>query len=472
MPHPKTFRTVMAITVVCTAFAVANKEKNNEGLKHSPKYIILMISDGCGYNHISAATAYQFGRELSPLYAQFALTCAMATFPAGGSYDPNLAWQSFDYVRQGYTDSAAAATAMSTGTKTYNGALGVDAHRQPVTNIVERCEQLGKSTGVVTSVQFSQATPAGFVVHNPDRNNYEQIARQMLLESAVDCIMGCGHPFYDADGKPRQNPDTFKYVGGESTWSSLVAGTAGADADADGINDPWTLIQTRAQFQSLIAPVAAHASAELNRISTTTDSNTPKRICGVAQVAKTLQQERSGDPNADPYVVPLTQTVPTLEEMTSAALNVLDNDPNGFFLMIEGGAVDWASHHKQSGRILEEQIDFNRAVEAVLEWTNQKSNWNETLLIVTADHECGYLTGPDSGDTDKGPVWNQVANKGWHKLPAMQWHSTDHTNSLVPFYAKGTDAELFKQAAVDTDPIRGPYIDNTDIGRIILRLLE
>ena len=462
----------MAVMVVCTAFAVANKENNNEGLKQSPKYIILMISDGCGYNHINAATAYQYGRTLSPLYAQFPVSCAVATFAADGSYDPNPAWTSFDYVKANPTDSAAAATAMSTGVKTYNGALGVDTNERPVPNIIERCEQLGMATGVVTTVPISHATPAGFVVHNPDRDNYEQIARQMLLQSAVDCIMGCGHPLYDADAELTQNPDTFKYVGGESTWNSLVAGTAGADADADGINDPWTLVQTRAEFQSLIAPVAAHASAEPNPTSTTTDSNTPKRICGVAQVPKTLQQERSGDPNADPYVVPLTETLPTLEEMTNAALNVLDNDPNGFFLMIEGGAVDWASHHRQSGRMLEEQIDFNRAVETVLEWTNEKSNWNETLLIVTADHECGYLTGPDSGDTDKGPVWNEIKNNGRRKPPAMQWHSTSHTNSLVPFYAKGKDAELFKESAVGTDPIRGPYIDNTDVGKIILGLLE
>src|SRR4030042_682522 len=108
----------------------------------------------------------------------------------------------------------------------------------------------------------------------------------------------------------------------------------------------------------------------------------------------------------------------------------------------------------QSGRMLEEQIDFNRAVDSVLEWTNEKSNWDETLLIVTADHECGYLTGPDSGDTDKGTLWNEIKNNGRRKPPAMQWNSPSHTNSLVPFYAKGKDAELFKESAVGTDPIR------------------
>jgi alkaline phosphatase len=420
----------------------------------APKNIIIMISDGCGYNHITAAAIYQYGNSQSPLYARFKLSCGMATFAAGGSYEPNLAWSSFNYVKHGYTDSAAAATAMSTGVKTYNGAIGVDLDKRPLTHIIERCEQLGKATGVITTVPLSHATPAGFVAHNPSRDNYKQIAREMLLESAVDCIMGCGNPFYDDDGKPRQKPNSFKYVGGKSTWNSLVAGTAGADADADGINDPWTLIQTRAEFLKLA------------------DGSTPKRVCGIPQVWQTLQQARSDDEKADPYVVPLTKTVPTLEEMTKAAINVLDDDPDGFFLMIEGGAVDWANHHNQSGRMLEEQIDFDKAVKAVTEWVDKKSNWDESLLIVTADHECGYLTGPDSGDRANGSVWNKLVNNGKDKLPGMEWHSGGHTNSLVPFYANGSGTKFFKAAAVNTDPVRGPYIDNTTIAKTLFELLE
>ena len=106
---------------------------------------------------------------------------------------------------------------------------------------------------------------------------------------------------------------------------------------------------------------------------------TPSRVCGVAQVYQTLQQDRAGDPTADPYVVPLIQTVPTLEEMTKAALNILDDDPDGFVLMVEGGAVDWASHANQDGRMIEEEIDFNKAVEAVVDWVQANSNWGETF---------------------------------------------------------------------------------------------
>jgi len=128
----------------------------------------------------------------------------------------------------------------------------------------------------------------------------------------------------------------------------LVNGTAGNDADGDGINDTWILIQDRTDFQKMMIGA------------------TPKRVIGIPKVENTLQQERNGDNNADPFVVPFIETVPTLEEMTKAALNILDDDPDGFFVMIEGGAVDWVSHDNQFGRMIEEEIDFNRAVEAVV----------------------------------------------------------------------------------------------------------
>jgi alkaline phosphatase len=124
--------------------------------------------------------------------------------------------------------------------------------------------------------------------------------------------------------------------------------------------------------------------------------DTPLRVIGLPQVHETLQQKRRGDDLADPYVVNRTETVPTLAEMSQVALNVLDNNRDGFFLMIEGGAVDWAGHDNQSGRLIEEEIDFNRAVEAVAAWIEKNSSWDDTLLIVTADHETGYLNGPGS----------------------------------------------------------------------------
>jgi len=413
------------------------------------KNVILMISDGCGYTHVEATSMYQYGAAGGQVYDGFPVKLAMSTFSAEGwGYDPVLAWRNFGYVQHSATSSAAAATAISCGTKTLNAYIGFDVEARPLQHAMAHAEALGKSTGVVTTVPFCHATPAGFVAHNASRWNYEAIAQEMLLSSGTDVIMGTGHPFFDSDGQADDSP-SYQYVGGKDTWEGLAAGTAGMDADGDGAPDRWTLVETREQFRALGS------------------GNTPQRVCGVAQAGATLQQSRRGDGWAEPYAAPLNGNVPTLAEMTYAALNVLDNDPDGFFLMVEGGAIDWASHANQAGRMIEEQIDFNHAVEAVVSWTENKSNWCETLLIVTSDHETGYLTGPGSN-----PDWKPLVSRGKGAMPDLEWHTRDHTNQLVPFYAKGGPATEFEQRAVHRDRVRGAYLDNSDLAPIVLQWLN
>jgi alkaline phosphatase len=436
----------------------------------APKNIIIMISDGMGYNTNLAASYYQYGEADKQVYHRFPFQFFMSTYSAAQgmnptsadpcygkvNYDPAAAWASFDYVKFCPTDSAAAATAMAAGVKTYNAAINVDLYGKPVENIIDRAEKLGKATGVVSSVQLSHATPAGFVAHNTSRNSYEAIANEMIFMSQVEVIMGLGNPWFDDNGIKRSatTNNHYRYVGGKATWDTLVGGTAvGADADQDGQPDAWVLIQTREEFQNLAS------------------GPTPKRLIGVPQAHTTLQQSRAGDGNADPFVVPMTPTVPTLPEMTQAALNVLDNDPDGFVVMIEGGAVDWAGHANQPGRIIEEQMDFDLAVETVVDWVKENSNWGETLLIITGDHETGYVTGPESG-ANGAAIWNAVVNNGAGVLPGMQFNSGDHTNTLIPFYAKGDDARWFTKAVVGEDPVYGRYIDNTDIAKVIFQLLS
>jgi alkaline phosphatase len=439
--------------------------------------VIVMISDGCGFKHVEAASLFAHGKPGRQTYESFPCKLAANTSPmlwrdgvcVVGKYEPDSAWTDFDYVKGGYADSAAAATALSTGHKTTNGALAVGPDGVHFKHMAERCEELGMATGVVSSVQFAHATPAGFVAHNESRGNYEEIAREMLFASGTDCIMGCGSPLYDGAGRRRESPGGYQHVGGRELWQALEAGTAGAwdstrdDANGNGRPDPgewvdadhngktddaWTLVQSRADFQALMR------------------GPTPKRVIGVPQVASTLQQGRGGDAKAGPFEVPLIETVPSLAEMSQAALNVLDDDPDGLFLMIEGGAVDWASHNNQSGRMIEEQRDFDKAVEAVVQWVESRSSWDETLLVVTADHECGYLTAGAGIFPDE-----PLANNGPGRQPGMAWNSGSHTNSLVPLYARGLHSKAIADRAVGVDPCRGPYVDNTVIAVIVFDAL-
>jgi alkaline phosphatase len=447
----KGFVSLVLVSFILGGFnlTTAYGDSYTEDSEPAAKNIIVMIADGRGFNHVTATSYYKYGKDARQDYNRFPFRFAMSTYSYYCDYDPALAWSDFEYVKSCYTDSAAAATALSTGVKTYDAAIGVDINEQPLKHALELAEEKGKATGVVTSVEWTHATPAGFVAHNVSRNNYAEIGQEMVYESAADVIMGAGHPWYDADGIPKDTPNTFKYVGGETTWNDLVAGIAGGDADGDGVADPWVLIDERAEFQSLM------------------NGPTPKRVLGTAQVYQTLQSNRSGDGNADPYVTPLIETVLTLEEMTKAAINILDDDPDGFFLMIEGGAVDWASHGNQSGRMIEEYIDFDNAVQAVVDWVKANSEWDETLLIVMGDHETGYLTGPGSD-----PMWNPIVNNGAGNLPGMEWHSGSHTNSLIPLYAKGDAGRMFRRYADGYDPVHGRYIDNIELAMILFWTMD
>ncbi|MBI9016056.1 MAG: alkaline phosphatase [Phycisphaerae bacterium] len=433
----------------------------------SPKNVILFISDGCGFNHVQVADYYQYGQEGQQSYEKFPVKLAAQTFPFGGSYDEAKAWSDFGYVKKSPTDSAAAATALSSGSKTQNGKLNIGNDGNKMVVLTDYFEKLNKSTGVVTSVMFAHATPAGFVAHNESRNNYLEISNEMINESPLEVIMGCGHPLYKTketkkDEKADFNYNTvetnvltdkpdYKYTGSKETWENLLKGKAGADADNDGKADSWTLIQDRNKIQKLAT------------------GDTPKRLLAVPRSHSTLQQSRLGDNKADAFAVRLNENMPTLAEMTNAALNVLDNDPDGFFVMIEGGAVDWAAHGNQSGRVIEEMIDFNLAVDAAVKWVEKNSSWDETLIIVTADHETGYLTGLDS---DKKPYFKPIKNNGKGKMPGFQWNSGGHTNSLVPVYAKGPGSKMLKKSIIGKDPERGEYIDNTAISDTIVDLLK
>ncbi|RPH96502.1 alkaline phosphatase [candidate division KSB1 bacterium] len=418
------------------------------------KNVILMIADGCGYNQLAVANLWH-GKPYP--FQEFPVRLAMSTYSwdmqqeDSLGYDPERAWSDFLSMLRKATDSAASASAMSTGVKCRNGTLALDPEDfHALYTVVEAAEKIGKSTGVVTNVPWSHATPAAFAAHDFIRSNFEEIAREMIDSSGCEVIMGCGHPYYDMQGKfafPTDFKD-FRYVGGPVEWELLEAGTAGGSV-------PFRLIQTRAEFKALA------------------QGPTPARVCGTVQIRETLQQLRLPaeirNSLTPPYSEPFIANLPTLEEMTRAALNVLDNNPQGFFLMIEGGAIDWACHDQQVGRTIEELDDFAASVAAVIEWVEKYGSWNETLLMITADHETGCLIGTCQDSTQ---TWWPLIDYGPNHMPGAEFFTASHTNMLIPFYAKGSCAEWFTDRAVRTDPVRGAYIDNTDIGKVIFALHE
>jgi alkaline phosphatase len=447
------------------------------------KNVILMITDGASWGTWDMTSYWEYGELGRQPYDSFPVKLGMTTTPLNTSssptfnatpqvdYDPDQAWDTtpntgsyggwpnhfdgYEYLKKDYTDSAAAGTALATGQKTYNNAINFDNFGQPIEFISQIAKDLGKSTGAVSSVPFSHATPATFGAQNISRNNYGEIARQMVEGGALDLIMGGGNPLYDSNGQDRETARFANETGSgggwiaETTWNAVNDGSAG-----------WQLIQDKGDFDALAAGTLAL---------------TGQPLIGLPKVHDTLQYNRTqaeqGADASNPSGVAFNPNVPTLEVMTLAALNYLARNDQGFFVMVEGGAVDWAAHARNTPRIIEEQMDFNAAVKAATDWVEDNSNWMETLLIVLTDHGNAMPMGPSSDVT----AFEPILNNGAGVMPGVQWHYGTHTNENTLFFAKGAGSNLFYDHVLGFDPYLtsvlgfndGRYIENNAVFNVM-----
>ena len=443
--------------------------------RRQPKNIFLFISDGASWGTWDMASFWQFGAKGLQPYDRFPVKLGMTTYPLNVStvptftgtpqisYDPAKAWdrtptgdsdffKGYKYIKQDYADSAAAGTALAAGIKTYNNAINFDDFGNPVPFITQTLKAHGFATGAITSVPFSHATPAAFGAQNISRNNYHQITQQMITGGALDLVMGAGHPWFNDNGLPRTSPGT--------TWMTLAQYNALKDGSAG-----WNFIETKAAFEALAAGTLGFTGP----------------LWGLAPVGATLQALRSatdlGPDPANPSGVRFIETVPTLVTMTLGAINYLSTaSSRGFFLMVEGGAVDWMAHANNTGRIIEEQVDFNLSIAAAINWVNTMSSWDETLMIVLTDHGNGMPMGPDSHLVPFQPI----ENRGAGVLPGVRWHYGTHTNENTLLWAFGAGSELLYDFVVGVDPgLRdilghndGRYIDNISVPRAILAAVK
>jgi alkaline phosphatase len=228
------------------------------------------------------------------------------------------------------TDSAAAGTALSSGVRTYNGAIGMDPDSNSVTTVLEVAKRRGLAVGLVATSSITHATPAAFASHVPRRSMEFEIARQ-LVDADVDVILGGGRRFFD----PSVRPDSI-------------------DLHAR-IQQSYRYIETEADLECL----------QTSRV---------ERLFGLF---------------ADEALPPAPDRTPSLPAMTRVALEVLDHDPDGFFLMVEASQPDWRGHDRDPLAAIEaEVLDLDSAVAVALEY---QARHPETLIVVTADHETGGL---------------------------------------------------------------------------------
>jgi alkaline phosphatase len=290
------------------------------------------------------------------------------------------------------TDSAASATSITCGIKTYNGSINVLPDGTQLVPIARKLQaEHGKSIGVVTSVPVSHATPAAAYANNVSRKDYQDIARDMLgLPSAahrgrallgVDVLIGggwgegkksdksqgnnfaTGNPFLHQEDLRRADVENGgRYVVAQRTKG--VAGNTGLDAAASKV----------AALRALGKP------SRLLGFYGTKKGHLPFQTANgdfrpTFDVAGTERYQRAD-----------IEENPTLADMTRAALKVLETDDDGFWLMVEPGDIDWANHANNLDNSIGATLSGEAAFEAIMDWIDQNDHWNDTAVIVTADH--------------------------------------------------------------------------------------
>lgn len=303
------------------------------------KYVFYFIGDGMGVNQVQGTELFRGELDgkigITPiLFAQFPYATTATTFSG----------------TNGVTDSAAAGTALATGVKTKNGTIGMEKDQTtPVYSVASWAKDNGYKVGVTTSVSVDHATPASFYAHNRSRSNYYEIGTD-LYKTGFDFY--AGSDFLDPTNKKHNN--------GQSENLYDMAKKNG-----------YTIARGYKEYQQK-------------------SKKADKMI--LLQSEKASQVDRS----CLPYAIDRKKGDLTLSDITRSAINFLSKDNSkGFFLMVEGGKIDWACHSNDVATVFREVIDMDEAVKVAYEFYSQHPD--ETLIVITADHETGGVvlgTGP------------------------------------------------------------------------------
>jgi alkaline phosphatase len=263
------------------------------------------------------------------------------------------------------TDSAAGATAFATGKQTYNGAIGLDSLQMPSVSLLELAELKGLATGLVTTCDITDATPSSFIAHQKNRSMHEEIAKD-FLQTDVDVVIGGGSKYFSKRSDQINLFDSFQKKG-------------------------YQVLSTIDQLEKIKGGKVIDLYADENPIK---------------------MSEGRGD---------------ALLKSTKKAIEIVNQNPKGFFLMIEGSQIDWGGHANDTEYVVNEMLDFNKTIGYALDFAEKNK---ETLVIITADHETGGMA-LLGGNMKTGEVKASFITKG-------------HSGQMIPVFAFGQGAENFK----------------------------
>jgi alkaline phosphatase len=450
---------ILFLAILCLSAWVLDAHAS--GKRGRAKHIILFVGDGMQLEHEVATSRYLFGKDTDlsfhklmyrgyvatwdvTTYNRYALAAGLPSYTPTG-FNPTVG---YDPLKGGFkpypaqtgpmddayfltklplsptdtpaqfkypaTDSASAASAWATGVKTDDGNIAWkpgDPSGGALKTIAEVLrEQKGFSIGVVSTVPFTHATPAAHVSHNVSRNNYAQIANEIIRSIQPEVVIGGGYPGPAGTGK-------FNYLG-EADYNFLKS--------SDPAN-PYLFVEREAGVDGSVSLLeAAQDAAEQG-----------KKLFGLfGGPGGNFESPVAYDFPGTPLVERATMENPLLKDATLAALKVLSRDPDGFFVMVEQGDIDWANHANDFQRMVGTTWDLHAAVEAAIDFINQPDDgidWSNTLLIVTSDHANSFLR--LQAELTAGDLPAQTG--ATYPDGEVTYGSTEHTNELVMLYAQG-----------------------------------
>lgn len=415
IPHTRRWGTAVAVasaTAVVTMIvsptlgASAQAPQAQAAKAPAAKNVIFINGDGMGAAAREAARLNLAGLDGELTMDKLPVDGQLTTTP----HDPKAV----------ITDSAAAATAWATGEKTYNGAISVDVDGNPLATIGQQAKAAGKRTGLVTTAQVTDASPAAFFANTPDRGKQDEIARQYLEVSKPDVILGGGEDWWLPAGKPGAFPDKPK----EDT-TEASKGTKGNLVNK-AQNKGYEYVTSAKKLQNAKAKNG--------------------KLLGLFANEEMFQQKPEGQ--GDVY-----NPVVDLPTMTSKALSTLDKkNKNGFFLMVEEEGVDEFAHANNGGKVLQSMQQLEKTVALVKQYA---ATHPDTLVVVTGDHETGGLSVEEKDDTDESGTGQSVedgpfAIRGSDKQFFIDWTTGQHTSVAVPVTATGPSATRFNGKHANT----------------------
>ncbi|MDN3653841.1 alkaline phosphatase [Thalassotalea ponticola] len=316
------------------------------------KNVILLIGDGMGPQQVSLLETYARFSEQSIYQNQ---PTALKTLADNGVIGMSLTNPKEAIV----VDSACSATMLAGGIMTASEVIGIDANGNYIETILEKAQRLGKATGLVSDTRLTHATPAAFAAHQAHRSLENSIAEDMI-NIAPDVMLAGGlrHFIPQSVNNNQQIHRSFS----ELTQHSFEIKSKRTD-------DKDLLLQAQQQGYQL--------AFNRHMLEQASGDKLLGLFANSAMMDGITYSQRKHDEQ---------RQQPSLAEMTNKALDVLSKTDKGFFLMVEGGQIDWAGHSNDAGTMLHELIKFDETIKLVYEWAKQRT---DTLVVVTADHETG-----------------------------------------------------------------------------------